>query len=117
MRGDDLLAGAADNLGHAVELPGETSRAGRRRPQLHDQLADLGFGHHGADAIPSRPAFAGVETEYLPPPPRQNGVDLGGGIGRTDDLNHMDRLQQERLALRAPFADADPRPGAEWPIR
>src|SRR5437879_2254574 len=57
MRGDDLVGGAAGDLGHAVELPGETAGARRCRPQLHDQLADLCFRHHGADAIPSRPAL------------------------------------------------------------
>src|SRR5450631_1342715 len=116
MGGDDLIGGAAGDLGHAVELPGKAAGAGRRRPQLHDQLADLGFRHHGADAVPSRPAFTGVETENLPSPPRQDRVDLRGGIGRTDDLHHVDRLQQYRLALRQSLADADPRRGAECEI-
>src|SRR6202158_914926 len=72
MGGDDLIGGAAGGLGHAGEQPREAAGAGRRRPQLHDQFADLGFRHHGADAVPSRPAFTGVETENLPSAPRQD---------------------------------------------
>src|SRR5260370_6793814 len=88
MRGDDLIGGAAGDFGHAVELPCETAGTGGRRPQLHDQLADLGFRHHGADAIPSGPALAGVKAEDLPAPPREDGVDLRRGLGGTDDLHH-----------------------------
>src|SRR5882724_12996049 len=76
MRGDDLVGGAAGDLRHAVELPCKTAGAGGGRPQLHDQVADLGFRHGGADAVPSRPVLAGVEAEDLAPPCRQNGVDL-----------------------------------------
>src|ERR1700737_3102361 len=74
MRGNDLIGGAAGDLGHAVELPGETAGARRRRPQLHDQLADLGFRHHGADAIPPPPAPAGVKAEDLPAPSQEEGI-------------------------------------------
>src|SRR5258708_13299638 len=68
MRGDDLIGGTAGDLGHAVELPGETAGAGGGRAQLHDQFADLGFRHHGTHAVPSPPALAGVKTEDLPAP-------------------------------------------------
>src|SRR5437899_655463 len=73
MRGDYLTGGAAGNAGHAVELPCKTAGPGGRRAQLHDQLADLGFPHHGADAIPSRPALAGIKAENLAAPPREDG--------------------------------------------
>src|SRR3979490_840810 len=63
VRGDDLIGGTAADLGPAVELPGETAGTGRCRAQLDDQLADLGLRHHGADAVPSRPALAGIEAE------------------------------------------------------
>src|ERR1700694_1771284 len=99
MRGDDLIGGPAGDLGHAVELPGETAGTRRRRSQLHDQFADLGFRHHGADAIPAGPALAGIEDENLTSPPREDGVDLRGGVGGTDDLHQINRLPQLRLAL------------------
>src|SRR5215831_20289319 len=92
VRGDDLVGGTAGDLGHVVELAGKTPGAGGRRAQLDDQLADLGFRHHRADAIPTRPAFAGVEGEDLSPPRREDGVDLRSGIRRTNDLYRVDRL-------------------------
>src|SRR5258708_26382476 len=61
MRADDLIGATAGDLGHAVELPGETAGAGLRRAQLHDQFAALRFPHHRADALPSGPAPAGIE--------------------------------------------------------
>src|SRR5712664_1029749 len=65
MRGDDLVGGAAGDLRHVIELAGETAGAGGGRAQFHDQFADLGLRHHGADAIPARPPLAGVEAENL----------------------------------------------------
>src|SRR5262249_24555381 len=63
--------------------------------------------------IPALPALAGIEAENLPPPRRQDRVDLGGRIVRTDDLHDMDRLQQHRLALGEALAHANARRGAE----
>lgn len=36
--------------------------------QFHDQVADLGFRHGGAHAVPSRPVLAGIEAENLAAP-------------------------------------------------
>src|SRR6516225_3428490 len=93
MRGDDLVGGAAGNLGHVIELPRETAGTRRRRAQFDDQFADLGFRHQRADAVPALPALTGIEGQDLPAPRRQDGVDLRGGLGRTDDLDRMDRLR------------------------
>ena len=68
MGSDDLVGCAPGHLRHAVELPRETAGTGRRRSQFDDQLTDLGFRHHGADAIPTLPALAGVEAENLAAP-------------------------------------------------
>src|SRR6185295_14188747 len=64
----------------------------------------------------SRPVLAGVKAQDLAAPCRQDGVDLCGGFGRTDDLHNMDRLQQHRLALRQRFAHAGPRRRTEREI-
>src|SRR5260370_7659782 len=98
VRGDDLIGGPAGNLGHAVELPGETAGARGGRAQLHDQLADLGFRHHGADTIPSGPALAGVEAHDLTAPPGQHGVDLRAGLLAANALPPTPPLPQHRLA-------------------
>src|SRR3954453_9992920 len=89
VRGDDLLRGPARHLGHAVELPGKAAGPGGGRAQLYDQFADLGFRHHGANAVPARPALAGVEAENLAAPSGQDRIDLRGGVGGTDDLDYM----------------------------
>src|SRR5690349_14697605 len=78
--GDDLLRGAAGDFGHAVELAGKAAGAGGGGAQFDDQFADLGFRHHGADAVPAGPSLACVETKDLAASPGQNGVDLGGRV-------------------------------------
>src|SRR5579872_5590419 len=67
---DDLIGRAPRHFRHTIELPREAARARGGRAQLHDQFTDFGLGHHRADPIPTRPAFAGIEAENLAPPPR-----------------------------------------------
>src|SRR4051794_6444677 len=116
VRGNDLVGGTAGDFGHAVELPRKAAGAGGGGAQFHDQVADLGFRHGGADAVPARPVVAGVEAQDLAAPRRQDGVDFRRRLCRTDDLHNMDRLQQHRLALRQCFAHAGPRRRTEREI-
>src|SRR5262249_3370210 len=44
-------------------------------------------------------------------------IHLRGGFARADDFDFMDRLEQDRLALRQSFHDADASGGAERLIR
>src|SRR3984885_13615022 len=103
---DELVGGPARAPRHAVELPRETAGAGGGGAQLHDQFADLGLGHHRANAIPSRPALTGVEAENLSAPSRQDGVDLRRRVGRANDIDDVDRLEAHPLAA----ADTPPPP-------
>src|SRR5438067_8855660 len=43
--GDDLVGGAAGELGHVVELEGEGAHARGGRAHLDDEVANLGFRH------------------------------------------------------------------------
>src|SRR5208283_732643 len=106
-RRDDLVRRAAGEFSHVVELEGERADTGGGRTHLDDEVADLRFSHLRAHRVPARPALAGVEAEDLPAAARQDGVHLGGGLARTDDLHQINRLQQYRLALRQAFGDTD----------
>ena len=112
-RGDDLVGRLAGQFRHVVELVGEAADPGGGRSHLDDEVADLRFRHHGAHHVPAFPALAGVEAEDLAAASRQDGVDLGGGVRRADDLDGVDRLQQHRLALRQRLGDADAAGDAE----
>src|SRR5438045_826432 len=109
----DLIRLLACQLGHVVELGGERADARRRRANLDNEIADLGVRHHRLDHIPPRPTFARVEAEDLAATPGEDGVDLGRRVGRADDLDGVDRLEQHRIALRQRLDDPDPAGGAE----
>src|SRR5258708_19403711 len=78
----DLLGRLAGEFRHVVELEGEAADARSRGAHLDDEIADLGFRHHGADHVPALPALAGVETENLTPPAAPHPVHLRGALPR-----------------------------------
>ena len=88
-----------------------TPAVAERTSMMRSPISD--FRHLGAHHVPAVPALAGVEAENLAAPAGQDRVHLGGGVGRADDLDQMDRLEQHRLALRQAFDDADARRGLE----
>src|SRR5215470_7705295 len=102
----DLLGRLAGEFCHVVKLECEAADASRSGAHLDDEIADLALRHHGADHVPAFPALAGIETENLTTPARQDGVDLGGSIRWARDFHHVDGLQQHRLALRQRIDDA-----------
>src|ERR1044072_8493585 len=64
--GDDLVGGAAGQLGHVVELRRERADTGGRRGHLDDEVAALGLAHHRLHGPPAAPAVTRVEAEDLP---------------------------------------------------
>src|SRR4029453_1621974 len=75
-RRHDLVGGAADELGHVIELEREAADAGGGRAPLHDEVADLRSRHLHAHHVPAVPAGTGVEAEDLPAPSRHERVHL-----------------------------------------
>src|SRR6516164_9553557 len=69
-RGDDLVRSAAGQFGHVIKFERESAGAGGGRADFHDQVADLGFRHFGADHVPAVPAFACIEAQDLSAPAR-----------------------------------------------
>ena len=51
------------------------------RPQLDDEVTELGSGYLGLNFVPAFPAVFRGKAEDLPPPARQQALDRGGEIG------------------------------------
>ena len=103
--GDDLVGRAAGQFGHVIELGVKppTPAVAERISTMRSPISASGIWRAPS---PSRPAFARVEAENLAAPPRDDGVDLRRRIGRADDLDQLDRLEQDRRALRQRFSIA-----------
>ena len=110
---DDLIGRPAGKLSHMIEFEDEGANASGGRTHFDNQVTDFGFRHLRPHGIPAIPTFAGIEAQYLAPTSRQDSIHLRSRFARADDFDFMDRLKQDRLALRQPFHDPYTTRGAE----
>ena len=79
-----------------------------RRPQLDDQVLDLGLRHIAPAPRPSRTSPGRASKPRICPRLcRDDRVDLGRRLGRHGDLDRHHRLEQHRRALRHALAHGD----------
>ena len=80
--GRNLLGKFAGQLHEMIELRLEAARARRDRPQLDDEIVNLGFRDMRVDSVPSGPARPCVKAEDLAAPRRNYAVDFRRSLGR-----------------------------------
>ena len=101
---DDLLGHEGRDLGIVVETHGAVGAAGRQRPEDGHVAELLRERNEGLDHAGS--VGGGVHGRDLSPAPVQVADDVTHVLLRSHDLDEHDRLEEDRLALRACMAES-----------
>ena len=90
-----------------IEPVGEGADTERQGTQLVDQVANFGLGHVGRDLVPALPPRPGVEAEELAAPAADEPLRPGSICAGHRDADHIDRLEQHRIAFRHALGHGD----------